>query len=99
MDAGACLIRASTYFCLHCRASSELGEVERGSACVHLQLLRYCKVPTGEWRRHGLIFFFPLHALLFFFFLDPSSWAGNHPWVGTRDGLAGTEQDSHARLK
>lgn len=35
-----------------------LGEVERGSACVHLQLLRYCKVPTGEWRRHGLIFFF-----------------------------------------
>lgn len=56
MDVGACLIRASR-FALHCRASREVhssclvhGEVERGSACVHMQCLRYCKVPTGEWR-------------------------------------------------
>lgn len=69
MDAGACLIRASR-LALHCRASREVhssclvsGEVERGSAYVHMHLLRYCKVPTGEWRRHELIF--PSRTLIF----------------------------------
>lgn len=55
--------------------------MERGSACVHLQLLRYCKVPTGEWERHGLIFFpSPSRTLIYFFRSFVMGWKSPMGW-------------------
>lgn len=95
MDAGACLIRASR-FALHCMGLER--EVHSGGARLRLRavvaLLQGTDWGVEEaWADFYLALSFPL------FFLDPSLWAGNHPWVCTIEGLAGTRQDPHARLK